>query len=89
MAMAMRGEELIVAHLDASDPDLSADIQLTGVSLSGEQRAFGGFDTADAPWSDGLSLLVSPDTSKLIVAYQSTVEGSLPRASARRFDCVP
>jgi hypothetical protein len=88
IALAMRGEELLVGHIDASDPDLASDVQVTAVSAEGDTRSFGGFDTADAPWNGEISLLVSADETKVIVAYRGSAFDSLPQPFARRFDCV-
>lgn len=84
MSIAMRGEELLVAYLDAIDPDLSADVQVVAITPSGEQRSFAGFDTAEAPWVSDISLVVAEDQKSVVVGYH-TGPGQL---AARRLDCL-
>ncbi|MFO0547301.1 MAG: hypothetical protein U0271_02875 [Polyangiaceae bacterium] len=87
-AMVMRGDELVVASAEG-DPSGPADIQVTAVSASGATRELAAFDTEEAPWSGGLSMLTSPDSSKVMVVYESTLGSSAARATARRLDCEP
>ena len=83
-AMAMRGDELLVGHIDASDPDLGADVVLTAFAPDGASRPFGGFDTSELPWWEGLDLIVSDDATQIVVAYS----GDPGTLAARRFECV-
>jgi hypothetical protein len=84
MSIAMRGEELLVATIDWTDPDLAADIVVHRVSPDGATGAFGGFDTNEATWVSDLAIEVSDDHLHAVVAYHAG-PGQL---AARRFDCV-
>jgi hypothetical protein len=81
---AMRGHELLVAHIDASEPDLGADVVVDVLSPAGERAAFGGFDSSEAPWTGDLAIVVSADASMVLVTH-ATGPGMV---AARRLDCV-
>jgi hypothetical protein len=84
MSIAARGDELLVATVDWTDPDLSADISVQRVSADGAIGTFGGFDTNEASWLNDLALVVSDDQLHAVVGYHAG-PGQL---AARRFDCV-
>lgn len=84
IALAVRGEELLVAHIDATDPDAASDVVVTAMKATGELRPFGGFDTFEAPWRGGLTLAASTDGDHVVVAYAAPSS-----VAARRFDCEP
>ncbi|NUP06235.1 MAG: hypothetical protein HOW73_09270 [Polyangiaceae bacterium] len=89
LALAMRGNDLLVAHIDASDPDLAADVVVTKVDALGASTSFGGFDTSSATWSSDVSIVSSPDGAHVLVGYLGVdpVAGGSPKPVLRRFDC--
>ena len=84
MSIAMRGDELLIATIDWTDPDLAADVIVHEISPDGAVGSFGSFDTNGAAWVSDLALVVSDDQLHAVVGYH-TGPGQL---AARRFDCV-
>jgi hypothetical protein len=80
--------DVLVAHVDTSDPDLAGDILIERYVHGAEaSEPLAGFDTADEPFGHDLALAVAPNGRHILLGWIA-LAGGADVPVVRRLDCV-